>query len=75
MILSLYIIASMLVAEMLIILYAIIRNEWVYRERRRILFGPHASQYALLPRHTEMTLGHGFWKWNIEYYLSTTEQK
>jgi hypothetical protein len=59
--------------EGLICLYAIRRNIWVFDERNKLIKN-NTGLYKLLPPYKEMVEGHGFWHWNIEYYINKGKQ-
>lgn len=54
--------------EVIILIYALARNEWVYKERIKLMYD-NISLYEKLPSYDEMLYGHGFWRWDINYYL------
>lgn len=64
-----------LLVEMILVCYFLIRNEWVCRKRVEVLLessfdGKNLIPYDNLPLYDEMLWGHGFWRWDIKYYLS-----
>jgi len=69
-----YIVIIVLIVELLICVYALIRNEWVCKKRIEILDrsvwnGRCYAPYDYLPSYDEMLGGHGFWRWDIGYYI------
>lgn len=64
--------------ELVICCYALLRNSWVYKQRNKILRsstfdGKEFIPYSSLPAYGEMVDSHGFWIWDINYYLSKNE--
>ena len=68
MILALLIISFICTMEMFICIYALNRNVWVYKQRIKLLH-EDIELYDKLPSYKEMVEGHGFWRWDIKYYL------
>lgn len=62
------IILIILVTELCIVAYVNIRNQWVYEQRIRLVL-KDMETYHKLPSYNHMLYGHGFWKWDINYYL------
>lgn len=65
--------------EWFIWVYIFIRNFWVCSRRSEILEnskweGFIHKPYDLLPSYNEMLIGHGFWIWDIKYYLPKEEE-
>ncbi|MFA7287425.1 MAG: hypothetical protein WC055_00950 [Melioribacteraceae bacterium] len=63
------------VVELIICAYALIRNQWVFNQRRKIINSSTFENgefhpFSDLPTCEEMLDGHGFCKWDINYYLS-----
>ena len=70
----LLIILVSLFVELIPLFYILIRNEWVCRKRLEVLRessfdGKNLIPYDNLPPYDEMLSGHGFWRWDVEYYL------
>ena len=64
-----------LLVEIILLFYILIRNEWVFRKRVEVLQessfdGKNLIPYDNLPSYEGMLWGHGFWRWDIKYYLS-----
>ena len=57
------------IIEWFICLYAFIRNNWVCNIRIKML-AEDRNAYNKFPPHKEMVEGHGFWIWNVNYYLN-----
>lgn len=57
-----------IVIEILILIYILVRNNWVYTQRIKLI-DEDFCKYKQLPEYDEMLIGHGFWKWDINYYL------
>jgi len=53
--------------ELFICFYALIRNQWVYDNRMKLLEEDY-STYKKLPSYSDMLEGHGFWQWDIRKY-------
>lgn len=54
--------------ELAICSYALYRNDWVLRTRLALLHND-MGLYAKLPDYFTMLEGHGFWRWDVNYYL------
>jgi hypothetical protein len=54
-----------LFVEMLICVYALFRNSWIYKNREALIGTPH---YDKLPSYSEMMDGDKCWCWNFEKY-------
>ena len=65
------IIIATLFIEIGICIYALKRNEWVLSQRLKALQGCDPSRYHRLPSYDRMLLGHGFWVWDVDYFLDT----
>ncbi len=62
------ILVSACIVEVLICMYALKRNEWVCEKRKEIL-DKDIHLYYTLPSYNEMLGGHGFWVWDVNYFL------
>lgn len=67
------IITTTFAVEILILVYADTRSNWVLRQRQKILrdslwIDGKFLPYDLLPSYVDMVNKH-FWRWDINYYL------
>ena len=54
--------------------YSLARNNWVLRKRLNLIDTDYHA-YKKLPSYTQMLYGHGFWRWDIEYFIKLGEGK
>ena len=52
----------------LLVVYLSIRNIWVYNQRIKMI-DRDFNTYMRLPSYNAMMVGHGFWRWDIEYFI------
>ncbi len=68
---NMLVILVMLFIELGILYYAGKRNNWVCEQRIKFLDDNGLDAYDKLQPYDEMLAGHGFWIWDINYYLET----
>lgn len=60
-----------MVVVILVVIFMLVRNSWVYRARTKILKGPDVHEalttYDRLPSYNEMM--RRFWIWRVEEFL------
>lgn len=66
--LGLVIIAITLVIYIPILFFALYRNNWVLRERLKMIKS-NLDKYKMLPSYNEMLWGDKFWKFDINIYF------
>lgn len=54
--------------ELGVLAYALRRTDWVFEQRMRLI-DEDFNAYRRLPSYDKMLRGHGFWRWDINYYL------
>lgn len=57
--------------EALICIYAIVRAYWVIGQLQKLIQKNNLNAYSQLDFHTIVS-GHGFWHWDLNYYLKET---
>ena len=62
------------ISAAVVCVYSLIRNNWVLEQRITLIENDYQA-YGKLPSYNAMLYGHGFWRWDIEYFIKLGDGK
>jgi len=61
--------------EVVLLLYLMVRDKWVFKVHMFFVTHKTLNEYEKLPSYDDMLRGHGFWRWDVNYFLREDYKK